>query len=87
MGFVIWKRKAKGGGRVRGFVFCFSYGGLWLVERWWGFRFAEVVGAGEGGFGWIVLVVYCIEYIILLCYLYYFNVLNAKIKSLILDVL
>ena len=30
MGFVIWKRKAKGGGRVRGFVFCFSYGGLWL---------------------------------------------------------
>ena len=57
------------------------------MERWWGFRFAEVVGAGEGGFGWIVLVVYCIEYVILLCYLYYFNVLNAKIKSLILDVL
>ena len=31
------------------------------MERWWGFRFAEVVGAGKGGFGWIVLVVYCIE--------------------------
>ena len=31
------------------------------MERWWGFRFAEVVGTGEGGFGWIVLVVYCIE--------------------------
>ena len=30
MGFVIWKRKAKDGGRVCGFVFCFSYGGLWL---------------------------------------------------------
>ena len=35
----------------------------------------------------VVIVVYCSVYIILLCYLYYFNVLNAKIKSLMLDVL
>ena len=34
-----------------------------------------------------VVVVYCSVYIILLCCLYYFNVLNAKIKSLMLDVL
>ena len=26
----------------------------------------------------IVVDVYCIEYIILLCYLYYFNVMNIK---------
>ena len=44
MGFVIWKRKAKGGGWVHGFVLFFSYGGLWLpqlwlwlVEHWWEF--------------------------------------------------
>jgi len=34
----------------------------------------------------VVVVVYCVGYIILLCYLYYFNVLNAKIKLLILGV-
>ena len=28
----------------------------------------------------VVVVVYCVEYIILLCCLYYFNVLNNKIK-------
>ena len=31
-----------------------------------------------------VIVVYCSEYIILLCCLYYFTVLKAKIKPLIL---
>ena len=30
---------------------------------------------------------YCSNYIILLCYLYYFNVLNAEIKPLMLGVL
>ena len=35
----------------------------------------------------VVVVVYCSRYIILLCYLYYFIVLNAKIKPLILSVL
>ena len=30
----------------------------------------------------VVVVVYCNGYIILLCYLYYFNILNAKIKLL-----
>ena len=34
-----------------------------------------------------VIVIYYREYIILLCYLYYFIVLKAKIKSLILSVL
>ena len=42
---------------------------------------------GDGGFGWIVLGVYCIEYINLLKCLYYFNVLNSKIKALMLGVL
>ena len=42
---------------------------------------------GEGSFGWIVLGVYYIEYINLLWCLYYFNVLNAKIKALMLGVL
>ena len=32
-------------------------------------------------------VVYCSRYIILLCYLYYFIVLNAKIKLVMLSVL
>ena len=32
-------------------------------------------------------IVYCSRYIILLCYLYYFIVLNAKIKLLMLGVL
>ena len=35
----------------------------------------------------VMVVVYCSGYIILLCYLYYFHVLNAKIKPLILGVL
>ena len=35
----------------------------------------------------VVIVIYCVGYIILLCYLYYFNVLNIKIKSLMLGVL
>ena len=34
-----------------------------------------------------MIVIYCIEYIIILCYLYYFNVLNVKIKRLMLCVL
>ena len=34
-----------------------------------------------------MIVVYCNVYIILLCCLYYFNVLNAKIKPLMLGVL
>ena len=38
---------------------------------------------GEGGFGWIVIGVYYIEYINLLWCLYYFNMLNAKIKVLL----
>ena len=35
----------------------------------------------------VLTVVYCNRYIILLCCLYYFNVLNAKIKPLRLGVL
>ena len=35
----------------------------------------------------VVVVVYCVRYIILFCCLYYFNVLNVKIKLLILSVL
>ena len=35
----------------------------------------------------IMAIIYCSEYIILLCYLYYFNVLNAKIQPLMLGVL
>ena len=35
----------------------------------------------------VVIVVYCVGYIILLCSLYHFNVLNVKIKPLMLDVL
>ena len=42
---------------------------------------------------WVVVavvveaIVYCVRYIILLCYFYYFNVLYAKIKPLMLIVL
>ena len=35
----------------------------------------------------VMVVVYCSKYIILLCCLYYFIVLNAKIKPLMLSVL
>ena len=35
----------------------------------------------------VIVIVYCVEYIILLCYLYYFNMLNVKIKLLIFGVL
>ena len=35
----------------------------------------------------VVAVVYCIGNTILLCYLYYFNVLNVEIKPFILGVL
>ena len=35
----------------------------------------------------IVVIVYCVRYTILLCYLYYFNVLNVKIKHLMFDIL
>ena len=35
----------------------------------------------------VMVFVYCSRYIILLCYFYYFIVLNAKIKPLMLDVL
>ena len=33
----------------------------------------------------VVVIVYCVGYIILLYYLYYFNVLNVKIKLLMLS--
>ena len=37
---------------------------------------------------WVVVaIVYCVRYIILLCCLYYFNILNVKIKLLMLGVL
>ena len=35
----------------------------------------------------IMTIIYCSKYIILLCCLYYFNVLNAKIQPLMLGVL
>ena len=35
----------------------------------------------------VLVVIYCSRYIILLCYLYYFIVLNAKIKLLMLSML
>ena len=35
----------------------------------------------------VVVVIYCSRYIILLYCLYYFNVLNAKIKLLMLGIL
>ena len=31
----------------------------------------------------VMVIVYCVKYILLLYYLYYFNVFNAKIKSLV----
>ena len=48
-----------------------------------------VMGDCGCGFGGVVVVaiVYCIGNIILLCYLYYFNVLNDEIKLLMLGVL
>ena len=44
-------------------------------------------GCGYAVVSMAVVIVYCSVYIILLCCLYYFNVLNTKIKSLILNVL
>ena len=35
----------------------------------------------------VVIVVYCVRYIIILYCLYYFNVLNVRIKSLMFGVL
>jgi len=35
----------------------------------------------------VVIVIYYVGYIILLCFLYYFNVLNVKIKPLMLGIL
>ena len=35
----------------------------------------------------VIVIAYCVGYIILLCYLYYFNMLNVKIKLLMLGVL
>ena len=35
----------------------------------------------------VVVVMYCVRYIILLCYLYYFNLLNAKVNPLMLGIL
>ena len=40
-------------------------------------------GGGGSGSGNGSVVIYCVRSIILLCYLYYFNVLNANIKPLL----
>ena len=39
-------------------------------------------GGGGSGSGNGSVVIYCVRYIILLCCLYYFNVLNVNIKPL-----
>ena len=65
-------------------MYFFRFGASGFLSLVLGFCFAMGYGCYSGGdSGSIVVVIYCVRYIIFLCCLYYFNVLTINIKPLL----